>query len=191
MKSLVINRFDRPERLSATQEQFNRYSWDVEVFPAIMNGWQGCRDSHLTLLEKYRNEETLLIFEDDVLFVNNPVMLIPQAMANLPELWDMLYLGISPLRPYNRYSNHLFRVDGGHTTHAIIWHNRPNGAVEYILNHRNDILKWDTYLSMEIHKIFNCFVIFPLLCTQRQEKSDTCHRSDASSIIRNYNRFIV
>ena len=192
MKAVCINRVDRPERLKASQEQFSKYGMDVEVFPAITNprGWRGCRDSHLVVLEKYQSENFLLVFEDDVLFLADPTLPMAEAASELPPNWDMLYLGISPTQRYQRYSEHLFRVNGGYTTHAILWHNRKHGAVEYIFSHRNDILKWDVYLSSVIHKIFNCLVIWPLLCTQIQYKSDTCIKSAASSIQRNYLKFI-
>lgn len=193
MKTVVINRADRPERLKASQEQFNKYGMEVEVFPAITNprGWRGCRDSHLAVLEKYQSENFVLVFEDDVLFLAaDPMLPIAQAAGELPPNWDMLYLGISPMQKYMKASPHLYKVNGGYTTHAILWHNRKHGAVEYIFSHRNDILRWDVYLSSVIHKIFNCFVVFPLLATQRQEKSDTCKRSDANSIQRNYLKFI-
>lgn len=192
MKAVVINRTDRIERLQRSQEQFNCYGMEVEVFPAIITnpGWKGCRDSHLAVLEKYKNEKFILVFEDDVLFISDPMEPIAEVIEELPSDWDMLYLGISPSQEYKKFSPHLYRVNGGYTTHAILWHNRSNGAVNYVLTHRKDILKIDVFLGATVHKIFNCFVIFPILCTQRQEKSDTCHRSDASSIERNYHKFI-
>jgi GR25 family glycosyltransferase involved in LPS biosynthesis len=193
MKAVLINRADRPERLKESQRQFEQYGMEVEVFPAVISnpGWKGCRDSHLAVLEKYKDERFIMIFEDDVLFLEDPMQPIAKVIEELPQNWDMLYLGISPSQKYEKFSPHLYRVNGGYTTHAILWHNRPNGAVNFALSHRKDILKIDVFLGATVHKIFNCFVIYPLLCTQRQEKSDTCHRSDAGSIIRNYNKFIV
>jgi GR25 family glycosyltransferase involved in LPS biosynthesis len=189
MKIVVINREDRPERLKESQKQFEKYDMEVDVFPAVINGWRGCRDSHLAVLEKYKDKRYIMILEDDVLFLDNPWKPIAYAMNELPNIWSMLYLGISPQGEYVRYSPHLFKVNGGHTTHAIIWDNKPKGVVEYILQHRNEIQKWDVYLSTVIHKLFECFVIYPILCVQRQEQSDTCHRSDASSILHNYNKY--
>ncbi len=160
------------------------------MFPAITEpgGWKGCRDSHLAVLEKYKLERFIIILEDDVVFLEDPMFPIAEVIKELPSSWDMLYLGISPQEKYERYSPHLFKVGDGYTTHAIMWHNKKNGVVDYIMSHKQEILKWDVYLNV-VHKIFNCFVIYPLLCTQRQEKSDTCQRSDASSIIRNYNKY--
>lgn len=196
MKSVIINREDRPKRLMDCKVQFVYWNIKADVFKAITtpNGWRGCRDSHLAVLDKYRDEEKLLVLEDDFFFLKNPKIPILNALRELDGYynahWDMLYLGISPTQIYERFSKHLFKVNGGVTTHAIIWNNRKDGVVDFILNHKNDIPKWDVYLSTIIHRMFNCFVIYPILCTQRQEQSDTCRRSDASSIIRNYNKYV-
>ena len=192
MVAVCINREDRPERLAQSQKQFDKYGMNVEIFSAIIAspGWKGCRDSHLAVLEKYRDIKFILIFEDDVLFLDDPMLSIARVIGELPPDWDMLYLGISPTQKYKRHSNHLFKVNGGYTTHAILWNNKEHGIVDYVLSHRDQILKIDVFASAVLHKIFGCYVIYPLLCTQRQEQSDTCKRSDASSIKRNYNRFV-
>jgi hypothetical protein len=115
---------------------------------------------------------------------------ISQAIAELPKGWDMLYLGISPNQKYVKVSPHLYKVNGGYTTHAILWNNKEKGVVDFILNHRVDILKWDVYLSAIIHRMFNVYVIYPILCTQRETgQTDTCKRSDVSTIIKNYNKY--
>jgi len=165
---------------------------DVEIFPAVIDspGWKGCRDSHLAVFDKYKDEKFILVFEDDVLFLSDPMLPIAQAIGELPSDWDVLYLGISPTQRYAKFSPHLYRVNGGYTTHAILWNNRDHGAVNYVLTHRNDILKIDVFFSSVIHKVFHCYVIYPILCTQVQYKSDTCHRSDASSIERNYHKYV-
>jgi hypothetical protein len=117
---------------------------------------------------------------------------VAEAIKDLPSNWDMLYLGISPTQKCERFSPHLFKVRGGYTTHAIIWNNRHGGAVEYMLKHRKEIMKIDVFISSIIHKIFKCFVIFPILCTQNANfHSDTCRRSDISTIIKNYNKNCV
>jgi GR25 family glycosyltransferase involved in LPS biosynthesis len=191
MKIIVINRRDRLERLRESQKQFDLYGIEIEIFPAIIDslGWKGCRDSHLAVLEKYKDEKCIMILEDDVLFLDDPRIPIAHATMELPENWDCLYLGASPKEPQKHYSAHLYKLHNAHVTHAIIWHNRKGGAIEFILSHKQDINKYDDYLASVIQPKFGCYIIFPILCTQRQEKSDTCHRSDASSIIRNYNKY--
>jgi GR25 family glycosyltransferase involved in LPS biosynthesis len=193
MKAVLINREDRPERLKESRKELNGYGIFFDIFPAVISspGWKGCRDSHLAVLEKYKDDKFVMVFEDDVMFLNDPMHPIAEVAQELHPAWDMLYLGISPTQKYLKVSPHLYKCNGGYTTHAIIWRYRQGGAVEYILNHKKDILKWDVFLSSVIHKKFNCFVIYPILCTQRQVQSDTCKRSDAGSIVRNYNKYCV
>lgn len=191
MRTFVINREDRPERLQEAKRQFELYDMEVEVFPAIVKekGWMGCRDSHIKILEMCSEEEQFAVYEDDFLFLDNPIYAIENAMAELPKIWDMLYLGISPRVPFKRHSANLYKVGGGYTTHAIIWNNRKGGAKDYILNHKIEILKLDVFFNAVIHKMFNCFVIYPILCTQWDNKSNTCYNSGVETIVKNYNKF--
>ena len=150
-------------------------------------GWVGCKKSHLYILRE-SSERIFAVYEDDVQFLLGEKD-IRIAMDELPEDWDMLYLGASPQEPFYRYSPHLFKMGMSWTTHAIIWNRRQGGAIEYILQHEDEIGKIDVFLSEQVHPKFNCFLVSPLICTQKQTQSDCCKRSDLSSIVRNYNRY--
>lgn len=193
MKAVVINREDRPERLAWCTEQFNKWGMNVEVFPAVIDnvGWRGCRDSHLAILDKYRMESYIMVFEDDVLFLRDPAEPITNVFKEVPKDWDLLYLGVSPQEPCTRVSEHLFKVKATTTTHAMLYNNRQYGVVDYILNHKDQILKIDNFYSAVIHKVFNCYVLSPLLCTQKQFQSDTCKRSDVSTIEKNFKKYCI
>jgi GR25 family glycosyltransferase involved in LPS biosynthesis len=188
MKTYVINLDKRADRWIVVREHLAELGFKVTRFTAIEGGWRGCRDSHLGVMELCKDEDRFLIFEDDVLFLED-VNYINTAMMQLPPFWDCLFLGASPQEPQERYLDNLFRISNSKCTHATIWHNRENGAIEYILSHKEDILKIDDYLSEIIFPNFNCFLIYPLLVTQRQTQSDTCGRSDISTIVKNYNKF--
>jgi GR25 family glycosyltransferase involved in LPS biosynthesis len=154
-------------------------------------GWVGCAMSHLTLMEQNKNEDRFAIYEDDVKFLHR-LELVHIAMLQLPDDWDCLYLGASPKEPQQRYSGNLFRLKNAHVTHAIIWHNRKGGVVEYILSHSSHIRKYDDYLATVIQPQFNCFVTYPMIATQQTiGNSDTCTRNDLSTIIKNYNKFCI
>jgi GR25 family glycosyltransferase involved in LPS biosynthesis len=193
LKTYLINRDDRPERLAHAREELIKQNLNAHVFKAIVTspGWIGCRDSHMHIMELCRNEVSFLILEDDVLFLHDFYENIMQAMEELPENWDALFLGASPQEPFERYSEHLFKMGKAYTTHAIIWHPRHEGAVEYILSHKHHIKKIDMFFTQEVFPKFNCFLINPLLVTQRQFKSDTCHNSDVSTIALNYNKYCI
>lgn len=151
-------------------------------------GWHGCRQSHIDILEIMPANDIIAIYEDDVKFLQS-WRVVFDAMNQLPEDWDCLYLGASPNEPQERYSKNLFRVKNAHVTHAIVWNKRHNGAIDHILSHKSDIRKWDDYLATVIQPRFNCFLTYPMVVTQTQFKSDTCTRSDVSTIEKNYNKY--
>ena len=192
MNIYVINRSDRPQRLSDVREELSSQNLNAHVFSAVIAkpGWVGCTESHLAIMEKCKGEKTYMILEDDVRFrFANIMWWVSGNMEALPSDWDCLYLGGSPQEPQEKYSDKLFRARHVKCTHAIVWNNRPNGAVEYILSHRSDIKKIDVYLANVIQMNFNCFLARPLLATQHQYLSDTCKKSDVSTIITNYFKY--
>lgn len=188
----LINRTDRTERRSHAIEQLKRQDINVHMYPAKIskNGWSGCRDSHLACIFTGNYEEIpILILEDDVLFIE-PLTYMDLALAELPDDWDLLYLGGSPQCPQERYSPHLYKANDVLTTHAIVWNYRERGASDYVLNSSEVMIsKWDIYLRDVIQPKFNCFLTKPLIATQAGFKSDTCKHSDSSSIIKSYNLY--
>lgn len=157
-------------------------------------GWVGCRQSHLKcLMNIYITKEISVVYEDDVIFLYNReefTDFLLFAMEELPKNWDVLYLGASPQGPQQRYSPHLYRLSKAWTTHAIMW-NPHSTVINDILNaeDRDEIGKWDVFLSEKIMPNYNVFVTWPILCSQRQYKSDTCTRSDVSTILVNYKKY--
>jgi hypothetical protein len=191
MKVFCINRNDRPQRWNDVWDELIRVGIKPERFSAVVAkpGWIGCRDSHLKLFEQNKDREHLLIFEDDVKFLVDPVNAIAECFAELPPDWDCLYFGASPKEPQERYSEHLFRLKNAHTTHAILW-NMKGDAVDYILDHKDDIKKIDDFFATVIQPMFKCFVVFPMVATQSDKhNSDTCKRSDVSTILKNFTEF--
>lgn len=191
MNYYIINLDDRPDRLRRVTKELRAVGIPFTRVPAIRTipGRVGCARSHVRALMQAEGD-VVTIFEDDVKFIG-PRELIHQTMWELPEDWDMLYLGASPQEPLTAYSDHLFRLGKSKTTHAIVWHRRPGGAMEYVIEHEDSIdVAIDNWLSREVHPRFNCFLAYPLICTQHQTSSDTCRRMDASSIERNYRLYV-
>jgi len=187
-KAHVINLDRRKDRWDVVSKHLTEQRIDFVRFPAIDNKWMGCRDSHLAIMEQCKNDDQFLILEDDVEFLHTNNLLL-LSLFQLPSDWDALYFGASPKEPQKWYSDNLFKLKTAHVTHAILWHNRKGGAVEYILSHREEIKKIDDYIATVIQPKFNCFVTFPMLATQRQTKSDTCQNVNVSTILTNYNKF--
>ncbi len=190
MTSYVINLDKRVERWYYVREELFSLGIKIIRFPAIETkpGWIGCRDSHLEILRKTPKGDMVAIYEDDVMFLE-PWESVLRSISQLPVAWDCLYLGASPKETQKKINDNLFRLKNAHVTHAIIWNNRPSGAVSYILQNSGDIKKWDDYLATVIQPKFNCYITYPICATQKQFQSDTCTRSDVSQIIKNFNLF--
>jgi hypothetical protein len=190
MKSYLINLDRRVDRWNYVKEHLADHGIKVTRFSAIDTkpGWSGCKQSHLAVMELCKDEQYFIIFEDDVEMIESADY-VAMAIEQLPRDWDALYLGASPKEPQVRYSDNLFRLKNAHVTHCIMWHNRPGGAVEYIKAHKDEIRKIDDYFATVIQPKFNCFVCYPMVMSQKQFSSDTCTRSDVSTILSNYNQF--
>lgn len=190
MINYCINLDRRPDKWTYVRTEFERVGIDVTRFTGIdiKPGWAGCRECHLKLLEENRTKLMLSIFEDDVKFLQ-PWSIIEKTIEQLPPDWDVFYLGASPQQPQERYSENLFRLKNAICMHSYIINNN-NGCIDYILEHRQEIRKIDDFFAKIIQKKFNCFIIFPLAVTQIQFQSDTCQRSDVSTILKNYLKFV-
>jgi len=193
MKTYCINLDHRPERWAHAQEECAKMGIEVERFSAVYHedqrGWVGCTDSHIKLLTETENK-FFLILEDDVEFLPGADYILQEAISQLPEDWDMLYLGASPKEPQERYSDNLFKLNNAHVTHAILWNNRKDGALEYIIEHRDDIVKIDDFFATVIQPKFNVYVTYPMVCSQSPKfSSDIAKRSDTTTILRNYKMY--
>lgn len=183
-----INLDRRTDKWNDVKQEFQRVGLydDMIRFPAFPGGWRGCRDSHIAIMKMARNDDMVEIFEDDVRFLDIKPKFY--AMGELPEDWDVLYYGGSPQEPQEQYSKHLYHARNVLCMHAYAITNK-NGCIDFILEHKKDISKIDDYLAHTIQSYFKCFMVRPLVATQFQYQSDTCRRSDVSTIVTNYNKF--
>ena len=192
MKILCINLPERKDRLKHFKFEFDKIGFCSEFIhiEAIKHsiGYVGCTLTYLSIFNQFKNEELLLIFEDDVLFMNNFNENFIKAYSQLPNNWDILYLGGNPQQPQERYSDNLFKAKNVFTTHAIIYNNQRE-IFQYILNERRYINKVDVFFAKDIQENFNCFLAYPLLATQWENPSDICKNSDYSMIEKNYNKY--
>lgn len=126
------------------------------------------------LLDFYHSDaETLLHLEDDVVFKSTGHL--EAAIGELPSDWDVFYLGANLVQWNNgesapeRYSEHLFRINGAWTTHAIAYNKR---AVQAILEKQPSFSErmFDNYLSSVLPEL-NAFIIAPMIAWQRPRYS--------------------
>lgn len=110
-----INLDRRPDRYSQVQEEFKKINVDVrrisgidgntiDTPPGIRPGAFGLLLTHFNLIEKaiVNKYDNMVIFEDDVTFVNNFNEIFNEKIKSLPENWELLYMG----------GNHILSVDG-------------------------------------------------------------------------------
>ena len=161
----------------------------MERFEAVWDvvGHQGCIKSHLGVLElATKTSDRFMVLEDDIKIIGSLVHL-GHAMKQLPSDWDMLYLGATLMRPLERYSENLFKLQGGLTTHAIIYNN-DHGVCDYIIGHMAGS-HVDVFM-MQVQKLFNCYITFPMIMTQFPGDSDTTGDwTDYEEIERTYDKY--
>lgn len=126
--------------------------------------------------------DRVLILEDDVIFRGMSAMKdshFPQALKELPDDWDMLFLGantigsdVLPFRPPIPYSEHISQLQDVWTTHAVAY---SRNCIDFILqNWKYD--EWppiyDEYLRTCVLPVKKCFVVNPMIADQRAGMSD-------------------
>jgi len=185
-----INLSERTERWEQVSAEFKRIGIEkVERFNAIRMspGFQGCRESHLAILEQCRGFSRFTIFEDDVQFVGDLWEVLRKVDKQLPAAWDMLYLGAHLMAPVQKYSENLYHLTNAYCTHAIIFNNPE--LPDFILSHREGMRKIDVFYQSVIQEQFNCFISYPMIATQSDSYSDIINRQTRYSrqMIDNFN----
>ncbi len=118
---VVINLDRRPDRLEKITQQLNGLGIDFDRFSAI-ESWhpvEGCRESHQAVLSKAREDGlgSILILEDDALFGEDFISEFEKMKRELPNSWDMLYLG-GTIMNKELYSDMLIRSKRTLSLHA-------------------------------------------------------------------------
>lgn len=189
MKAHVINLKHRPERWLSCVKEFEKIGLMPERFIGthMRPGWHGCRESHLRFLRNVSREDIFMLAEDDILFMPDALENMNKAMRQLPEDWDMLYLGATLNKAIERHSENLYRLKSGYTTHAIIYN--PARVIDFIINY-NPIRKIDVFFADILQEQFNCYVTYPIVATQMPGYSDITNCfNDYSAIQKQFNQF--
>lgn len=192
MIAYCINLPERPEKWQKAAYEFRKLPFNVLKFNATKTspGWEGCRKSHLGVLEHARinyPNQIIAVFEDDVQWnVSNPWHEIEKCMYDLPKDWDMLYLGATLQQDLIPYTRNLYRLKKGWTTHAMIM-NPANGLFEYILENNGGGRKIDVFYADVIQEKFKCFISNPMIAIQRDGYSDILNKPvNNGAIIKDY-----
>lgn len=174
-----INLDERTDRWSVAQEQFEKLNIKDKVkrFSALKHekGVIGCRESHINIIREAKELglKNVLIFEDDVLIVNEDLVNIDKALSELSAIdWELFYLGatIDPnVGILTRISDNLVKTNFAYTTHAYAINNT---MFDFILDQGPlyDII--DVFYCRYIVPRGNCYIINPMLCIQQESYSD-------------------
>jgi hypothetical protein len=173
-----------PAEWRLAQSEFSRVGLEVEKCDAVkeIGPHQSFSHSERNILLDFlfSEDNRLLHLEDDVVF--RDLSHLPAAISELPDDWDILYLGANLVCWNNnepspeRYSEHLFRVRAAWTTHAIAYHKR---CVRRILEGQPsfDAQMWDNYLSTRLPEL-NAYCVAPMVARQRPRHSSIWNRFD-------------
>jgi len=138
-KVIVINLAKRPDRMAQIKEQLDAHKITFERFEAIdgqelgITGVQACALSHRGVIEQYKDAGNVFIFEDDAELHPNFEQLWDVFIANLPDDWQMVYLGCNRIES-NLIANGVGRLLQGTSTHAY-------GAKQLVFNSMIDVSK--------------------------------------------------
>ena len=108
---VVINVQRRTDRLAQFNEEAKKIGFRFEIHYAIDGKEVGIdpivagRLSHIEVLKSIKDDERVLICEDDALFREDFNEALDSYMAELPKDWDIFYLGAikNETQPVNKY----------------------------------------------------------------------------------------
>jgi len=106
----------------AYPQRFNAIAGDRCKPPAwfVAAGAWGCYRSHLRILENCLNEsvKSVLIFEDDCVFIDQFVEKFERFANDLPDQWSMIYLGGQHLEPPRMITPNVYEAKNINRTHC-------------------------------------------------------------------------
>lgn len=174
---VCLNLESRKDRRDIVSREFERNSIaNVEFYEATPGGVKGFCKSMASLFRDYRNKGNILVFEDDVRFIND-YRKIDDCLNQLPDNWDMIYLGANVRDYLKRHSENLYILKNAWTTHAVGYSEKMVSwlADNYDGKYTHPYI-FDEWLRQEVQPRFFCYITKPMFCTQRPDYSDIWNR---------------
>ncbi len=171
----LINLPERTDRLMDAMYECEKIGIKnrVEVIEGIKKGHDGLIETNIKIFESLENE-SVMILEDDVKFVNSPVKTFQNAFKQIKfEDWDMLYFGaLTKQRLFKRYPN-WYRLRYGYCLHAVIYNVKVIPTVLSIFkSYQNKGAVNDRLITQFIQPYYKCLLINPMIAVQRPGFSD-------------------
>lgn len=177
-KIYVINLPERTDRLEQTDMEMKKYGIPYQVYPAIKHesGVEGLRLTYMQLLKRciLNSHSHILVFEDDVTFINDPNTFFWKALAQaeLTDKWDMLYLGANTHNPFKEKEDYnLLPLTSAFGMHAVAYSYWGMTKTYFSILDRPGT-PIDVCVERDVQPRGKCYCAYPLLATQRPSFSD-------------------
>ena len=188
-------RLDRWEKCLDIFEQYEINSYErisgikliEEDFPYLdqkSRSQLGCALSFYRIIKNaYDNQfSSILIFEDDFYFIHSKEKtkeVLSNSIGNLPEEWDVFYLGANIMydycaNPVSFFGKYLFKINSAYCMHSIAFSRKGISTFiekfsdEFIF--ANNILEFykaiDVFMAKDFCMNNLCFVCDEMLCSQ-------------------------
>jgi glycosyl transferase family 25 len=195
-KIYCINLDRRPDRWDKCVEIFSSMNIEVERFSAcdgqlldigygkVYNGEFGGTVTHTRIIKKIKDEgfEKVLILEDDVEFCKTFEEDFRISIQEVPNDWDLLFLGGNHTGGYDKISQRIGRV---YKTYALQSYAINKKSIDTLYENMvrfightlacgeqlTPSVAADFYMA-KLQPILNCYSIFPNLTWQRESFSD-------------------
>ncbi len=184
-KTFLINLPERRDRYWISTWELTRYNIPYEVIRATKNqdGREGLYQTMRQMFERsvQAGYKRILVFEDDVRLVTDPGPVMEKVIPQLPDNWDLLYLGCNlATRPTKFYSPNLLPVTRALSTHAVGY---SRACMERILS-LPKLLPIDNLFCQTIQAAGKSFCVCPFLVSQYAGYSDIEKRdTDWSNVL--------
>lgn len=184
-----INLERRKDRLKETLLEFEKNDiLDVEIIKAIDSKYYYVDDISINkgaycltltikqLIERAKEENysEIVIFEDDVVFVDNFQELSSKYLIEIfNELndWDMIYFGVNNINPPIKIKKNINKLTKSVSSHFFIIRNTMYDNILKMINKEGKIKQIDLIYS-DFHKNINAYTHNPAICFQRKGYSD-------------------
>lgn len=170
-----INLDSRKDRWSFAELEFPKIHTTVQRFSGMQledePSFVGCGLSHFSLLQyAWTEAKNLLVFEDDVMFINDYENIIPNALNDLPEDWDMIFFGGNICDKIYQKTPFLGKLSHIQSTHA---YGINKIFIHDVLSRYNDVYSTPMDLIYSsLVKANNFYITIPMVAVQRSGYSD-------------------
>jgi len=174
-----INLPNRTDRRTLAQAEFDVMGVRPEWASAIQcdDGRLGLQHTLLGIFTRNRDARNILIFEDDVQFINDPIRTLQLVLEDLPK-FDLLYFGGNVMGGRVQVTPNLNRITRTLAAHAICYN---RSVFDRYIDHLDRIVTQDCIsCHADISDVFlttiqddgHSFMVNPIIATQRPGYSD-------------------